>query len=264
MQSHIVSIDFETVFRGDESLSYLSKIEWTDATWNPVIGCTKISPGCKNCYAERLAERFRGVPAHVFEYGFDLRLNPRSLELPLKWKTPKKIFVSSMSDIFHEDIPSKYIYKVFNIMFEANWHTFQILTKRSDRLLKMQKDLPWASNIWVGVSVENQDYIYRILHLLRIPAEIRFLSLEPLLGPTPNLPLDGIDWVIAGGESGPHARPMSIDWIREIQEQCASQKVAFFLKQLGGKQNKRGGDEATLDGKQWHEFPEIAYSPANT
>ena len=244
-------------------MSYLSKIEWTDATWNPVIGCTKISPGCKNCYAERLAERFRGVPGHVFEQGFDLRLNPRNLELPLRWKSPKKIFVSSMSDIFHEDIPSQYIYKVFKIMGEADWHIFQILTKRSDRLEKMKYDFKWPSNIWVGVSVEDEDYVNRIIHLSSVPAAVRFLSLEPLLGPIPNLPLDGIDWVIAGGESGPHARPMRIDWVRDIQKQCSIQGVAFFLKQLGGKQNKRGGDEAILDGKQWHEFPEIAYSTSN-
>ena len=244
-------------------MSYNSKIEWTDATWNPVIGCTKVSPGCKNCYAERFAERFRGVPGHTFEQGFDLRLNSKRIEDPLRWKNPKSIFVSSMSDIFHEGIPIEYIHRVFQVMHEANWHIFQVLTKRSQRLVKLKDVLTWPQNVWVGVSVEDEDHYFRILHLLDVPAPVRFLSLEPLLGPTPQLPLDGIDWVIVGGESGPHARSMDMDWVRDIRQQCNSSDVAFFLKQLGGIQNKRGGDEAILDGKQWHEFPETTIATSN-
>jgi len=236
-------------------MSSYSRIEWTDATWNPVIGCTKISQGCKNCYAEALAERFRGVPRHPFERGFDLRLVPQKLTEPLNWKTPRKIFVCSMSDLFHEAIPLEYIRQVFKVMTDADQHTFQILTKRSKRLLELGPRLPWPPNVWVGVSVESATYTYRARQLTSVPAAVKFLSIEPLLASILNLPLDGIDWVIVGGESGPRARPMDPAWAREIRDQCKKAGVAFFLKQLGGRQGKRGGVDAVLDGQQWHEFP---------
>ncbi len=236
-------------------MSYHSKIEWTDATWNPVVGCTKVSLGCKNCYAETFAERFRGVPNHAFERGFDLRLVPDKLNEPLKWNTPRKIFTCSMSDLFHESVPIEYLSRVFQVMNEAHWHTFQVLTKRSARLAELSTKLKWSPNIWIGVSVENANHVNRIYDLLKVPARLRFISVEPLLGPILELPLDGIDWVIVGGESGPKARPMELSWARLIRKQCRKAGVAFFLKQLGGKQDKRGGTEAVLDGRRWHEFP---------
>lgn len=236
-------------------MSDRSRIEWTDSTWNPVRGCTKISPGCKYCYAEVIAERFRGVPDHPFEQGFDLRLVPEKLTEPLHWKRPRKIFVNSMSDLFHEDVPLEYIGQVFKVMSEASWHTFQILTKRSERLVEVSARLPWPHNVWMGVSVELARYTYRASDLARVPAAVRFLSVEPLLGPIPNLPLRNIDWVIVGGESGPHARPMELSWARDIHRQCEKMDVAFFLKQLGGRHGKRGGDEAILDGQRLQEFP---------
>ena len=236
-------------------MSSYSRIEWTDATWNPVVGCTKISQGCKNCYAEALAERFRGVPGHPFKRGFDLRLVPQKLAEPLGWKTQRKIFVCSMSDLFHEAIPLEYIRQVFKVMTDADQHTFQILTKRSKRLLELGPRLPWPPNVWVGVSVESATYTYRARQLTSVPAAVKFLSIEPLLASILNLPLDGIDWVIVGGESGPRARPMDPAWAREIRDQCKKAGVAFFLKQLGGRQGKRGGVDAVLDGQQWHEFP---------
>jgi len=245
-------------------MSYRSSIEWTDATWNPVLGCNKISPGCKNCYAEVLAERFRGVPGHPFEKGFDLRLVPHKLDEPLDWKTPRKIFTCSMSDLFHEKVPFEYIRRVFQVMNEAHWHTFQVLTKRSARLAEVSAKLKWSPNIWIGVSVENADYVYRVHHLTAVPAAVRFLSIEPLLGPISELPLDGIHWVIVGGESGPKARPMELSWARQIRKQCKAARVAFFLKQLGGKRDKRGGDEALLDGRMWREFPTQPAEPRTT
>jgi protein gp37 len=235
-----------------------SNIEWTDATWNPVRGCTKVSPGCKYCYAEAIAERFRGVPNHPFEHGFDLRLVPEKLTEPLHWKYPRKIFVNSMSDLFHERIPFEYILQVFEVMAKASWHTFQVLTKRSERLVELSPQLPWPRNVWMGVSVENARYAHRARHLARVPSHVRFLSVEPLLGPIPDLPLDRIDWVIVGGESGPCARPMDLAWVRDIRDQCTRRGVAFFLKQLGGRLEKRGGSKAVLDGRQWRAFPEIA------
>jgi protein gp37 len=241
-------------------MSYHSKIEWTDASWNPILGCTKISPGCQNCYAETLAERFRGVPGHPFERGFDLRLVKEKLTLPLDWRKPRKIFVCSMSDLFHERVPDDYIAGVFDVMAEAKWHTFQVLTKRSARIVELGRRLPWSSNIWMGVSVENAAYTYRAQHLSGVSAAVRFLSLEPLLGPIPDLPLYGIDWVIVGGESGRKARPMALAWARSIRRQCARAGVPFFLKQLGGRGSKRGGAEALLDGRQWHQFPHAAQS----
>lgn len=237
-------------------MSDISKIEWTDATWNPVRGCTKISPGCKFCYAEVFAERFRGVPGHPYEQGFDIRLVPERLEEPLKWKKPKMIFVNSMSDLFHEKVPTKYIHEVFNIMIKAHWHTFQVLTKRSERLLEIYPELEWPNNVWMGVSIESNKYIYRSDDLSKVPAAVRFLSVEPLLEMIPNLPLKNINWVIVGGESGRNARPMKLEWARSIKDQCESAGVAFFLKQLGGRINKRGGEMALLDGKTWREYPD--------
>lgn len=239
-----------------------TSIEWTDATWNPVVGCTKISPGCANCYAFTLAERFRGVPGHPFENGFDLRLAPHRLQDPLSWRKPRKIFTCSMSDMFHEQIPLDYIKAIFNVMESANWHTFQILTKRSRRLAELAPCFSWPSNVWIGVSVETARYVPRIHELATVPAALRFLSLEPLLGPIDLLPLEGISWVIAGGESGHRARQMDPNWARSIRDQCDRAGVAFFFKQYGGRRDKRGGASAQLDGKLWHQFPHQVPVPA--
>ncbi|MBZ5678165.1 MAG: phage Gp37/Gp68 family protein [Acidobacteriia bacterium] len=232
-----------------------SSIEWTDATWNPVRGCTKISPGCKHCYAERFAERFRGVKGHPFEQGFDLRLVPTKLEEPLRWKKPQRIFVNSMSDLFHDDVPFEYIQQVFGVMNRANWHQYQILTKRADRIEELSPKLAWAPHIWMGVSVENKDYLWRIDHLRRTKARVKFLSIEPLLGPIGKINLRGIDWVIVGGESGPGARAMVEDWVKDIRNQCLRANVAFFFKQWGGVQKKKAG--RTLEGRTWDEMPEL-------
>lgn len=214
-------------------MSDQSVIEWTDATWNPVRGCAKVSPGCKHCYAETFAERFRGVPRHPFEQGFDLRLVPEALDLPLRWKRGRFVFVNSMSDLFHEDIPLDYIKRVFAVMCAAKQHQFQVLTKRAERLEELATQLDIAPNIWLGVSVENDAYTWRIEHLRRVRAGIRFLSVEPLLGPIDDLPLAGIHWVIVGGESGRHARPMHVQWVRSIVRQCKRVGVPVFVKQLG-------------------------------
>lgn len=230
-----------------------STIEWTNSTWNPVTGCDKVSAGCAHCYAERFAERFRGVPGHPFKQGFDLKLWPERLELPLTWKTPKTIFVNSMSDLFHKDIPLRFIQKTFEVMKQAHWHTFQVLTKRAERLEELSPKLSWAPNIWMGVSVESERFTYRIDHLRKTKAHIKFLSLEPLLGPLSNLNLKGIDWAIVGGESGPGARPMDGSWVLEIKRQCAKAKVPFFFKQWGGVWKKRNG--RTLQGKTWNDMP---------
>lgn len=228
-------------------------IEWTDATWNPVRGCTKVSPGCKNCYAETFSERFRGVPGHPFEQGFDLRLVPDKLQEPLKWRSPRRIFVNSMSDLFHPGIPLRYVQSVFEVMGRAPWHQFQVLTKRSDRLSQLAPELPWYPNVWMGVSVENQDFAYRAADLATVGAAVRFLSVEPLLGPIPRLPLAEIHWVIVGGESGWRHRPMNAEWAREIRDQCQQAGVAFFFKQWGGRFPKAGG--RLLDEREWSEFP---------
>lgn len=230
-----------------------SSIEWTNSTWNPVRGCSKVSPGCKNCYAETFAERWRGIKGHPYEQGFDLKLVPGKLEEPLRWKTPRTIFVNSMSDLFHEDIPLEYIRRVFDVLKRAHWHTFQILTKRSERLVELASDLPWPRNVWQGVSVESQSYVDRVRDLCKVPAAIRFLSLEPLLGAIPALPLAGIDWVIVGGESGHRARPMKSQWACDIRDQCVRQGVSFFFKQWGGTRPKAKGRE--LDGQTWDELP---------
>jgi protein gp37 len=232
-------------------------IEWTDATWNPVTGCTKISAGCDNCYAERLSERFRGVPGHPFEHGFDLQLRPERLEQPLHWREPRMIFVNSMSDLFHKQVPFKYVDRVFETMERADWHQFQILTKRSSRLRDyVNTRYPGDSaprHIWLGISVEDGTKKSRIRHLQEANAGIRFLSIEPLIGPMGSIALKGVHWVIVGGESGPHARPMEIEWVREIRDQCKSAKVPFFFKQWGGLRPKSGG--RALDGREWNEWP---------
>jgi protein gp37 len=241
-------------------MSEVSHIEWTDATWNPVTGCNKVSQGCKHCYAERFAERFRGIPGHPYEQGFDLRLWPERLSLPLEWKEPKRIFVNSMSDLFHEKVPVEFILRVFDTMVKAKWHTFQILTKRAKRAAEIGPLLPYRPNIWQGVSVENSDVAWRIDELRRVPAMVRFLSLEPLIGPIPDLDLNGIHWVIVGGESGPGARPMDTDWVREIHDACRQQSVPFFFKQWGGVHKSRTG--RVLDGKTWDEYPATARTAA--
>jgi protein gp37 len=231
-----------------------SEIEWTESTWNPVTGCSKISPGCKYCYAERMAERLKAMRQPNYVNGFKITLQPQMLDLPLRWKKPQKIFVNSMSDLFHEDIPFDYLKSVFDVMNQADWHLFQVLTKRADRLEATNKLLKWTSNIWMGVSVENRDHQWRIDNLRRTQAHIKFLSLEPLLGPLPNLVLDGIDWVIVGGESGPGARPMKKEWVMQIRDQCLLHRVPFFFKQWGGLNKKRTGRR--LEGRLWSEYPD--------
>ena len=234
-------------------MSERSAIEWTDATWNPVRGCTKISPGCKHCYAQTFAERFRGVPGHPFEQGFDLRLVSSALDLPKRWRRGRLVFVNSMSDLFHEEVPLSYIRKVFAVMRESPQHRFQVLTKRAERLEELSAKLSFAPNIWVGVSVETQDYAWRIDHLRRVPAAVRFLSVEPLLGPITNLALEDIDWVIVGGESGRGARRMDPAWVRIVRDQCERLRVPFFFKQWGGVMKGRAG--RVLDGRTWDEMP---------
>ena len=239
-------------------MSQLSSIEWTDSTWNPVTGCTKVSPGCVHCYAETFAERFRGVPGHPYEQGFDLRLWPDRLRLPLTWKKPRLVFVNSMSDLFHERVPEDFIQRVFGVMQEADRHVFQVLTKRAERLERLSPTLPWPRNVWMGVSVENEAYLGRIDHLRRAGARVKFLSLEPLLGPLSSLELDGIDWAIVGGESGPGARPMKEGWVLEIRDRCQAASVPFFFKQWGGVRKKQAG--RTLDGRTWDEMPAAAFA----
>lgn len=234
-------------------MSDRSPIEWTDATWNPVRGCTKVSPGCKHCYAQTFSERFRGVPGHPFEQGFDLRLVPTALDLPKKWRAGRRIFVNSMADLFHQGVPEAYIERVFEVMRACPQHHFQVLTKRAERMSRFLKRRPPLPNVWAGVSVENADYAWRIDHLRESPAAVRFLSVEPLLGPIPDLVLDGIHWVIVGGESGHRARPMDPTWVRDIRDQCRNAGVPFFFKQWGGVQKSRTGRE--LDGRTWDEMP---------
>ena len=226
-----------------------SSIEWTEATWNPVTGCTKISPGCKHCYAERMSLRLQAMGQRNYANGFDLTLHERMLEKPLSWKKPQLIFVNSMSDLFHDEVPVDFILKVFNVMRRASWHQFQVLTKRSERLLELNSQIDWPDNVWMGVSVENQDYTFRIDHLRETDAVTKFLSLEPLLGPLSGLNLNGINWVIVGGESGPGARPMLEDWVSQIRDQCNVVSVPLFVKQMGGSwaqvnkaKSKKGGN----------------------
>lgn len=239
-------------------MSQSSSIEWTDATWNPVRGCTKISPGCKHCYAKTFAERFRGVPGHPYEAGFDLRTVPEKLNEPLKWKTPRKVFVNSMSDLFHPEVPDDYIVSVVKVMLKADWHTYQVLTKRAERMATLLKNhllfASGASHIWWGVSVEDRQYgVPRISHLQSAPVAIRFLSVEPLLEDLGQLDLDGISWVIVGGESGHGARTMEASWVRALLKQCRLARTAFFFKQWGGVKKKQAG--RTLDGLTYNELP---------
>ena len=209
-------------------------IEWTDATWNPVTGCTRVSPGCKNCYAERLAIRLRAMRNPRYRNGFAVTLQPDQLGLPLRWRRPRRIFVNSMSDLFHEFVAEEYIRQVFDVMRQAHWHTFQVLTKRSERLATLAPRLPWPRNVWQGVSVESARYTGRVEDLRQVPAAVRFLSVEPLLGPIPRLPLAGLQWVIVGGESGPGRREASAEWVRMLRDQCLAASVPFFFKQWGG------------------------------
>lgn len=230
-----------------------SKIEWTECTWNPVTGCTKISTGCLNCYAERMARRLKAMGQPNYRNGFEVTCHQHTLNMPLQWKKPQMIFVNSMSDLFHKDVPDDFILDIFSTMRQAKQHQYQILTKRAERLAKLSPELPWRENIWMGVTVEAVDYKYRIDYLRYTGAKIKFLSLEPLLDDLGELNLDEIDWVIVGGESGPGARPMEIDWVRNIREQCLAQNVPFFFKQWGGVNKKRAG--RLLDGETWDEMP---------
>jgi len=232
-----------------------SSIEWTESTWNPLKGCTKISPGCKFCYAERMAKRLQGMGQPRYANGFKLTLHEDVLELPLSWKKPQLIFVNSMSDMFHEDVPARFIHKMFGVMRRASWHQFQVLTKRAERLREMSPSIDWPGNVWMGVSVERHEFVCRIDDLRKTGAAVKFVSLEPLLGPLPKLDLRGIDWVIVGGESGPGARPMEEDWVLEIMAHCRKARVPFFFKQWGGFNKKRAG--RLLQGRTWDELPNI-------
>jgi protein gp37 len=231
-----------------------SSIEWTESTWNPVTGCTKISPGCKHCYAERMAGRLKAMGQRNYRNGFTLTLQEQALELPLKWKKPQRIFVNSMSDLFHADVPLPFIQRAYDVMRQAHWHQFQVLTKRSERLAEVSAQIDWPENVWMGVSIESNKYCFRADYLRQVPARVRFLSLEPLLGPLPALDLAGIDWVIVGGESGPGARPMKEDWALQIRRVCQESQVPFFFKQWGGVNKKAAG--RLLDGTTFDEMPQ--------
>lgn len=230
-----------------------SKIEWTNTTWNPLTGCSKISPGCKNCYADRMSKRLQAMGVEKYRNAFRLTTHISSLDEPYAWKKPRMVFVNSMSDLFHKDVKLSFIKKVFSVMNENPMHQFQVLTKRSERLLEVSSELKWTKNIWMGVSVENRDYKYRIKHLQKVPAKVRFLSVEPFLGPLGRTNLRGIHWVIVGGESGPRARGMDAAWVREVRDQCIEKDIPFFFKQWGGVQKKKTG--RTLDRRTWNEFP---------
>ena len=241
-------------------MSATTGIEWTQATWNPVTGCTKVSPGCAHCYAETFANRFRGVPGHPYERGFELQLRPERLELPLGWKKPRMIFVNSMSDLFHEGVDGGFIARAFETMERARWHTFQVLTKRPERALALAEELPWPDNVWLGVSVENRRFLHRLDTLRGIPAALRFASCEPLLGPLAGIDLTGIGWVICGGESGPRARRMRPEWARALREACEAASVPFFFKQWGahdaeGRRVGKGRAGREFDGQQWDGMP---------
>ncbi|HVL22896.1 MAG TPA: phage Gp37/Gp68 family protein [Thermomicrobiales bacterium] len=227
-----------------------------DATWNPITGCTQVSAGCDHCYALAIAERSRGIAGHPYEQGFDLRLWPGRLEKPLHWKKPRMIFVNSMSDVFHAGVPDAFIRQIFDVMVRAHWHTYLILTKRPRRLARMAPSLPWPKNVWMGVSVESNEVAWRADELRRVPAAVRVISAEPLLGPLDQLDLDGIDWLITGGESGPRHRPCHPDWVRDIRDRCLEANVAFFHKQWGGRTFRSGGRE--LDGRTWEQMPVVA------
>jgi len=233
-----------------------SSIEWTESTWNPVTGCTKVSPGCKHCYAERMAKRLQAMGQANYANGFNLSLHEHALELPLTWKKPQTIFVNSMSDLFHKSVPVDFILRVFEVMRKANWHQYQILTKRADRLKELNSIIPWEPHIWMGVSVENQDYAFRIDHLRRTGAHVKFVSFEPLIGPLDTLDLNRVHWAIVGGESGPGARPMREEWVVTIRDCCQAAGVPFFFKQWGGVNKKRNG--RLLHGQVWNEMPSSA------
>jgi protein gp37 len=233
-----------------------SSIEWTEATWNPLTGCDKISPGCKNCYAERMSLRLRAMGQRNYVNGFELTLHEHMLDVPLRWKKPQMVFVNSMSDLFHEDVPAEFVFRVFEVMRQASWHRFQVLTKRSSRLAELSPHIDWPANVWMGVSVERSDYKYRIDDLRQTEAAVRFLSCEPLLGPLAELDLAGIDWVIVGGESGPGARAMCEEWVIQVRDRCASAGVPFFFKQWGGCNKGRAGRQ--LQGRTWDELPTTA------
>jgi protein gp37 len=234
-----------------------SAIEWTEATWNPVTGCTKVSPGCDNCYAETFAERWRGIPGHAYENGFDLTLRPERLDQPLRWRRPRMIFVNSMSDLFHERVPLTFIKRVFEVMGAADHHTFQVLTKRPGRMASVLEQVQPSPlpNVWLGTSIELDKFTWRVDHVRRTPASVRFLSCEPLLGPLPSLDLQDVDWLIVGGESGVRARPMDAQWAADLRDRCIEEGVAFFFKQWGGRTAKSGGRE--LDGRKWDQMPEL-------
>ena len=237
-------------------MSSCSAIEWTESTWNPVTGCTKISAGCAHCYAERMARRLQAMGQPNYANGFQLTLHEHVLSAPLKWKKPQMIFVNSMSDLFHQDVPEAFIQRVVAVMREADWHTFQVLTKRSHRLAELDGEIAWPGNVWLGVSVERQDYLYRVDHLRQTQAAVKFLSLEPLLGELPRLDLSGVDWVIVGGESGPGARPVQESWVLDVRDRCQGAGVPFFFKQWGGVHKKRAG--RLLEGRTWDALPAAA------
>jgi protein gp37 len=237
-------------------MSDRSAIEWTEASWNPATGCSKVSPGCAHCYAETFAERWRGIPGHPYEQGFELKLWPQRLEIPLRWRRPRFIFVNSMSDLFHEDIPAWFIADVFDVMGRASWHTFQILTKRHERLAELAPALDWHPNVWMGVTIENRRSVHRADYLRGVPAAVRFISAEPLLGPLEGLDLTDINWLIAGGESGARHRPVREEWVLDLRDRCGEEGVAFFFKQWGGVRSKSGGRQ--LQGRPWDEMPPAA------
>jgi len=231
----------------------LSKIEWTESTWNPVTGCSKISPGCDNCYAERMARRLQAMGQPNYRNGFELTTHEDALDLPLTWRVPRVVFVNSMSDLFHQRVPGKFIRRVFEVMRRADWHVFQVLTKRSQRMAAMSSGLQWPKHVWAGVSVENADYAFRLEHLRETDAGVKFVSFEPLLGPVAGVDLSGIGWVIVGGESGPGARPMDRRWVTDIRDQCLHEGIPFFFKQWGGTNKKKTGRR--LAGRTWDQMP---------
>ena len=237
-----------------------SNIEWTESTWNPTVGCTEVSPGCDLCYARKMTQRF----PQTYPNGFGLTLRRHALDLPLRWRSPRVVFVNSMSDLFHADVPESYIAEVFSVMERCTQHTFQVLTKRAERLARLAPRLPWPANVWMGVSVESPEYLWRIDFLRKVNPVVRFVSAEPLLASLEGIDLTGIHWLIAGGESQPGCRPASLDWFRELRDACRTQGVAYFLKQLGGHPSKRGANTARLDRRLWHEMPATTGRAART